>query len=214
MKHLVKKNLFFLFPYFIFLVAGIALIYISGKDKLHLHINTYHNSLADLFFDYLTYLGDGWMALAIAIALLFFRYRYSLIIILSYLLSSTIVQTLKHFVFYDSVRPALFFKNNPDLYLVPGVDNNIFNSFPSGHTATAFAIYFCLSLFVSNNVLKLCLFLLALLIGYSRVYLSQHFFEDIYAGSLIGVCSTIIVYALFFKEKVNSKLDRSLVNRN
>lgn len=37
-------------------------------------------------------------------------------------------------------------------------------------------------------------FVLALLAAYSRIYLSQHFFADVYAGSLIGVLTTILVY--------------------
>jgi membrane-associated phospholipid phosphatase len=37
-------------------------------------------------------------------------------------------------------------------------------------------------------------FCLALVASYSRVYLSQHFFGDIYAGSVIGVGSTLALY--------------------
>ncbi|MBI2270412.1 MAG: phosphatase PAP2 family protein [Bacteroidetes bacterium] len=211
LKDLFKKNIFFLLPYFIFLIAGAILVFLSNKDKLHLYFNSYHNELANGAFYYLTFLGDGWTALCIAIALLFIRYRYSVIIVLSYLLSSATVQILKRFIFNDHIRPALFFKNNPDLYLVPGVDNNIFHSFPSGHSTTAFAVYFGLALFIPNKWLKFCLFILALLIALSRVYLSQHFFEDIYAGSVIGVASTLIIYSLLNQSKQEKGLDKSLI---
>lgn len=214
LKELFKKNFFFLLPYFTFLIGGALLLIFSDKDKLHLYFNKYHNEYTNLIFYYITFLGDGWTALSIAIFLLFIRYRYSIIIVLSYLLSSTTVQILKRYVFNDHVRPALFFKNNPDLYLIPGVDNNIFHSFPSGHSTTAFAVYFGLALFISNKWLKLCMLTLALLIALSRVYLSQHFFEDIYAGSLIGVASTLLIYFLLSQNKQETGLDRSLIKKN
>lgn len=214
LKDLFKKNSFFLLPYFIFIITGALLLILSNKDKLHLYFNSYHNEYANSVFYYLTFLGDGWTALCIAIALLFVRYRYSIIVVLSYLLSSTAVQILKRFVFNDHIRPALFFKNNPDLYLIPGVDNNIFHSFPSGHSTTAFAVYLGLALFISNKWLKLCMFTLALLIALSRVYLSQHFFEDIYAGSVIGVASTLLIYFVLSQNKQETGLDRSLIKKS
>jgi membrane-associated phospholipid phosphatase len=39
-------------------------------------------------------------------------------------------------------------------------------------------------------------FLCAFLASYSRVYLAQHFFGDIYFGSLIGVVTTIVLFIL------------------
>lgn len=36
------------------------------------------------------------------------------------------------------------------------------------------------------------LLLAAILVGYSRMYLSEHFFEDVMAGSIIGTVATII----------------------
>ena len=52
---------------------------------------------------------------------------------------------------------------------------------------------------------------MAILVGYSRIYLSQHFFEDVYAGSIIGVVITIIVY--FSINKINkSGLEGSLIS--
>lgn len=185
----------------------------TDKSQLHLYINSYHHDLSNTLFYYLTFLGEGWTALIIAVILLFVRYRYAVIVILSYALSSVIVQYLKHFVYSDHDRPVIFFKNNPDLYLVPGVDNNIYNSFPSGHSTTAFAIYLCLALFIPNKWSKLCLFMLALLVGWSRVYLSQHFFEDIYAGSFIGVASAILIFMMFTRNQQKNSLDASILKK-
>ena len=60
-------------------------------------------------------------------------------------------------------------------------------------------------------MMKFVFFLIALLVGYSRVYLSQHFFEDVYVGSIIGVSVTLVVYYLL--SKMNKPwLEYSLLN--
>ena len=42
------------------------------------------------------------------------------------------------------------------------------------------------------------LFVLAALVAYSRVYLSQHFIEDILAGTVVGIVVPMIIMFLFF----------------
>jgi membrane-associated phospholipid phosphatase len=144
------------------------------------------------------------------IILLTIKYRYAFIVGASNIIASFITQVLKQTIYADVVRPKKFFEGVHELYLVPGVDNHLYNSFPSGHSTCAFALYFALALINENKFLKLFLFAIALLTGYSRIYLSQHFFEDVYAGSIIGVCSTFIVY--YFIQKTNKpSMDKSLV---
>jgi membrane-associated phospholipid phosphatase len=67
-----------------------------------------------------------------------------------------------------------------------------FNSFPSGHTATAFCFYllFCLLIFKKYWVYIGCI--IAMLVGYSRIYLAQHFPLDVAAGILVAVVSTFL----------------------
>lgn len=209
MNSFLKNNLYFLLPYLVFVVSGAILILISSQAGLHLYFNTFHADVADTFFDYLTFLGDGQTVIVSALILLFVRFRYTLIILLSSGLSTLITQSIKHFVNAD--RPVRFFEAiNIKLYLVPGVHNNIHWSFPSGHSTAAFTLYFCLALFSANKWMKFVFFLLALSVSYSRVYLSQHFFEDIYAGALIGVLCVILIYSLLINVKPNGALDRSL----
>ncbi len=182
----------------------------STKVDLHLTFNSFHSPFFDTFFYYVTYLGDGVMALLTVIILMTIKYRYALIAGLANIISAIITQALKLTVYSDMVRPKKFFEGVHDIYLVSGVDNHLYNSFPSGHSTCAFALYFSIALFVENRVLKAFLFFVALLSGYSRIYLSQHFFEDVYAGSLIGLSITFVTF--YFIQK-NSKdwMERSLV---
>ncbi len=116
---------------------------------------------------------------------------------------------------HNIYRPAKYFElfENYKLHLVEGVKIHSLQSFPSGHTATAFSIFLTLALITKNHVLKLFCFVIAVLVAYSRVYLSQHFFVDIAAGTVIGV--VFIVLAFYYFERIDKKwLDRSLLKRS
>jgi len=73
------------------------------------------------------------------------------------------------------------------------------HSFPSGHTITAFAFFLALAFFTKRPAIHFLYFLLAVLVGYSRVYLSQHFAIDVLAGSFVGVSVTILCKFYFDK---------------
>jgi membrane-associated phospholipid phosphatase len=210
MKTIVKANLPFFFPYLIFIVFGAVLIIINTKAEIHLGFNNYHNSFFDVFFYYATFLGDGVTAVLIVIILLTVQFRAAIIVGLSNIISALITQVLKRTLFAEMVRPKKFFEGIHDLYFVPGVENYLYNSFPSGHSTCAFSLYLSLALIVKNKKYKTVFCILAFLVGYSRIYLSQHFFEDVYAGSLIGVIITIVTY--YFIQKSNKNwMDRSLI---
>ena len=111
----------------------------------------------------------------------------------------------KQLLFKGMPRPTKYFENEEVLHLVEGVKMHEWNSFPSGHTITAFAIFMILVLVVKNNYLKFLFVMIAILAGYSRVYLSQHFLGDIFTGAIIGsliaVCSCSFVdYIGIFKK--------------
>jgi membrane-associated phospholipid phosphatase len=58
----------------------------------------------------------------------------------------------------------------------------------------------------------LLLFIAALLVGYSRVYLSQHFLTDITAGSVFGILMILIFW--FWFERFNKNwLEYSILKR-
>ncbi|MEI6489459.1 MAG: phosphatase PAP2 family protein [Bacteroidota bacterium] len=211
MKTFLKNNFLFIVPYLLFLLLGCVLIILNTKAEKHLEFNAFHSIFFDYFFYYFTFLGDGLVAVLVTIILLTVKYRYALLVGVSNTISALITQFLKHGVFDNMVRPKKFFEGVHDLYFVPGVDNYLYNSFPSGHSTCAFCLYLSLSLILKNKMMKFVFFLIALLVGYSRVYLSQHFFEDVYAGSIIGVSVTLMVY--YFLSKMNKHwFEYSLLN--
>ncbi len=85
--------------------------------------------------------------------------------------------------------PRLRPSNLPDAIVAP--DERIFhNSFPSGHTATAFALAFWVFLATRGTRYRIwgyTALLLAGLVGLSRIYRGVHYPSDVLAGALIGV---------------------------
>lgn len=175
-----------------FILGGIVLMTVP-KAAIHLWINQYHSPVFDALFKTITIFGDGITAVLLVVFLLFVRFRFALMMAVSNIACSVIVQSLKHTLFEGSVRPHEFFKNIHPLYFVPGVDMYSFNSFPSGHSATIFTTCTLLCFMVRKQSLRCVLLFAAFLVAFSRVYLSQHFLGDIYAGSLIGVFAAYVI---------------------
>jgi len=89
-------------------------------------------------------------------------------------------------------------------------------SFPSGHTFSASALYPGIALimvrFSSSMPLKIALPLsgtvLALLVGYTRIYLGVHFFSDVVAG-LVGGLTFALAMAFLSPKPVDTKTDEA-----
>jgi undecaprenyl-diphosphatase len=70
-------------------------------------------------------------------------------------------------------------------------------SFPSGHTADAFAFAMTISLLWRNWKVIIPGFIWAALVGYSRMALGVHFPSDVLAGALIGIICAVATYRVY-----------------
>jgi membrane-associated phospholipid phosphatase len=64
------------------------------------------------------------------------------------------------------------------------------SSFPSGHTMTTFCIYLSFCLLINKSWWLYTGLAYAMLVGYSRIYLAQHFPLDVAAGIIGAIVST------------------------
>lgn len=112
---------------------------------------------------------------------------------------SILLVTILFFVFkaiFARVRPIEWFMIQEDGW-----------SFPSGHTATALAMYGALCLIVNKSIDKKWLkaiitsatVILVALIGLSRIYLGVHYATDVLAGASLGVVVLCITSILLKK---------------
>lgn len=177
----------FWIPYSVFLIGtGIAqLLYRQGI--ISLEVNRYSNPFADLFFKYVTHLGDGAFVIGAGLVMLYRSRPKGILVLLSYAISGIFAQMIKHFGFPQEPRPAEYFSGMMQhLHTVEGVELSHWNSFPSGHTTSAFAFFALIALWVKSPFLKFLCLAAALTVGFSRMYLMQHFMIDVYVGSLLG----------------------------
>lgn len=63
-------------------------------------------------------------------------------------------------------------------------------SFPSGHTSSSFA--FATAVFANNKKWGIAAYVLAALIGFSRIYLGVHYCTDVLAGAVVGIIYGVI----------------------
>ena len=111
----------------------------------------------------------------------------------SLLIMRLIVEAIK--VFIASPRPQQLLNNVNALSTFGN-----FDSFPSAHTAFAFAI--ATFVYYYSKSTGVVLFFLALLVGVSRVYVGVHFPLDILVGALIGWLVPWLLICVFKRSKV------------
>ncbi len=210
----LKANRYFFVPYSVLLLTSILLLVLIPKPDLHILSNKANTHFFDCFFKYLTYLGDGTMIGILFIVLLFFKYRIAFAFLTGSVITSVVVNLFKKVIFHNMYRPSKYFElfESYKLHLVDGVKIHSLQSFPSGHTATAFNLFLTLAILSKKNSLKFLFLCMACLVAYSRVYLSQHFLADITAGSVLGIIFIIAAF-LWFDNIKKTWLDKSFVSK-
>lgn len=188
--------------------ALIIFIYAFALDKAEgfLLLNGNLGKVADTFFKIITNVGDGFSWLAALIILIFILKRKDGIVffICTFVISTIITQIFKYYIAPYTPRPIKFIEDITAIHTVPGVTLYSISSFPSGHTATIFCMYLLFCIFINQRWWLYTGLLLALVVAYSRIYLAQHFPQDIGGGILTAIASVVITYIVLqniFKRK-------------
>ncbi|WP_276362754.1 phosphatase PAP2 family protein [Daejeonella sp. H1SJ63] len=209
---LYQYRIFFI-PFLILIMFGLGLIMMFSKTDLFLWINNHHNSFFDEFFKLMTFLGDGITTVLVVLLLLFVKYRYAVFTAIAYAYSSLIVQILKRI--FHAPRPIKYFEDISPIRTIEGYPIHQWNSFPSGHTASVFTLAVVLTFILKDKKYHWLILPMAALTAFSRVYLAQHFMEDIVAGAVLAVILTFqLMYVLGNTKWFNSsKLDGRLFGK-
>ena len=203
-RKLIYEHRFFLGVFAIYLVLGAFgfLIYQQGAETLFFYR---HQTLArDSVFVFITHLAEGFALTLIGLILLFTRLKYFFLYLIDLAVVSIVIGVLKVNFFPERVRPALFFSGQYKLHFADGIPVLTLYSFPSGHTAVAFAVAFLLAIIIKRTWVSMLLLCVALLVGLSRMYLMEHFWIDVYFGSLTGILITLLVYIALQKSMIHS----------
>ncbi len=206
MTYLTQKvtiNKYFHFLVMVWAVVGIIMQIQFGKTTLFYTINTHHTPLLDKLMYPITFMGQPEVIVPCLFSLFIFkRFRnkwYFITALACNTIPVLIQQTLKNI--FQHPRPLLYFNKAEWIHRLPEWPELFRNSFPSGHSQGAFSLFCFLSLILPKKYQSfgVAFFFCAAAVGYSRIYLSAHFFEDVYAGSLIGVVATTLIFAFLEK---------------
>jgi membrane-associated phospholipid phosphatase len=168
--------------------AAILPLIFLGDGPIHAFLKDHRVQSLYQLMRILTWLGHGWILAAVA-AILFgigwWRKRQELkraavSSLIALAISGLSVQVIKHLT--GRPRPKLadrgVFEWGPSLQT--GHD-----SFPSGHAFSAFAMAAVLSSFYPAG--RWIWYSLAVLVAFTRVYISAHFASDVFVGAVLGV---------------------------
>lgn len=157
-----------------------------------------HNPIMDKIMIFITGLGDGgfiWILIGLAL-LISKKYRKVGFMVLGAIALGAILGEgiLKNIIKRD--RPFISIEGIDMLIKAPTS-----YSFPSGHTISSFSAAGVLSINFKNK--SIYIFTLAVLIGFSRIYLGVHFPIDIIAAIILGLSCSYI--SLFIGRKIPYK---------
>ena len=133
--------------------------------------------------------GLVWLGLGLALALLWRRATPFVLVLLVDAAADGLATLLK--VAVGSHRPS----DGAPLIAIPHSD-----SFPSGHTATSFACATVLAVLVPRAAPAF--YVLALAIGYSRIYVGVHWPLDVVGGAVVGVATALLLLAVARRRSV------------
>ena len=176
------------------ILAGL-LLFVDATEILRF-INAIHTSWLDLVMVWSTRLVQAPLIifLFLAIGILVNKRAFALSLI-SFTIAGLSAQVLKRFVFSDRLRPHAVL-DYETWHRVEGFALAENFSFPSGHSAAAFAIALSIVVSTSSKAVKGIALFTAFFIAFSRMYLLMHFYHDVFAGMLLGLLSAGIVYRL------------------
>jgi len=191
MEPVKNYHRFVIFLYWYALLVLFALSILFTKADVVLWVNRNHSDFQDYFFKTITHLGEGWIFIPVLIYTLFVRFSLSFAIASVALAHGIVCVILKRVFFASALRPTEIIDKEL-LYIIPDVAFHSNYSFPSGHTATIFCFVVFVSLLIQHRLASFILLIIALVVGYSRIYLLQHFLIDVTAGAFIGTITAFL----------------------
>ncbi len=168
-----------------FFLAAISILLLDANTSLFLLINKVGTAFVDEMWILLTLFGNKLFILVLLFCF-FWRSPYLLrAVLIAALISLLITGGLKLLVAlsrpYEVLDPASF-------QLIGGKLTSF--SFPSGHTAGAFAVMGCIGLYYKNNASTFLILFFASLVGISRIMLGVHWPIDVLVGAALGwICA-------------------------
>lgn len=180
-------------------LIGIVLIALMQKPSMNVWINDHWaNRTLDPIFILYSDIFQGYAVAIPAIILLFISRKKFFMMCTLGLMVLILVWCIKEYIIGNIPRPTKLIPLEDYAHVLE--DLSIYKenySFPSGHSTTAFGVTTLLAYFCRNRWASFFLFSIAMGAAFSRIYLLQHFYVDVYAGMILGYAFAIIVMFIF-----------------
>ena len=168
-----------------------------------------HNNyqILDLFFSSITYLGESIPLMVFTIILIFIKrtrvcsINMAVSLFISILIGAIILKPLiaRERPFTDPVYN--------EYWIAVGKHLETSFSCPSSHTTASFAVLFPIFLYF-NKKYSFIAVLIAVLIGFSRIYLVVHYPSDVVFGAFIGITVSCLTYFIFKRLNIEYRLNQ------
>jgi membrane-associated phospholipid phosphatase len=160
-----------------------ALILLTGtNESIFVMINSTAAWFSPFIWANITFLGDT--LAACSVMLLFIRKRPDLVWAggIATIFATLITNGLK--LCLDIPRPAAVISRD-QVHIIGNL--LLTHSFPSGHTVTIFTLAGIMMFFLRSALSRICILILALLVGLSRIAVGAHWPADVMAGASLGI---------------------------
>lgn len=183
---------------------------LATDDKLLLFVNSLHTP----FFDTVMWLvSDRWIWVPLYVLLVYIIFSHTtwkrgvLCLVAIALVICATDQTCASLIrpVLERLRPSNVANPiSPLVHTVNGYRGGSYG-FPSCHAANTFALAVFMSLQIHRKWFTMAMFIWAVVVSYSRMYLGVHYFGDLLCGALIGTFYATIFYHLknVLTEKLN-----------
>ncbi len=211
LAHILRYRIYYALC-ILFIMIGLLSLLNFAKGEVVLIFNRNQSPALNSFFMFATTLGEALGGMIVfLILLLTSKFKHATIFVVAVLITTFASSGLKRGVFSDEKRPSHMFS---DLNHIENLERHTNFSFPSGHTTAGFTFYTVLCFALRKRWIQVVSFTCAALVGISRVYLAQHFVNDVVAGAVLGLFLTTCCYILlhdrlskipFFERKLFAK---------
>jgi membrane-associated phospholipid phosphatase len=210
MLSIIEKNKSYLSFYLLFFMALFTYQLAFYQTDALFFFSHHRSGFLNGFFLFITRLGEEFSYLILALWFLYKNERKTILKVIITAIAVLVISIILKFIF-SHPRPITFLEGQGVMNQMTLVNDYILrgmNSFPSGHTMSAFALYSGLAFhFPKHKNWQIGLLVVAILVGVSRVYLVAHFPEDVLLGSALGVFIALGI-EYYFSKKIYLKVKK------
>jgi membrane-associated phospholipid phosphatase len=207
----LRANRFFLLGVVLLIMGFFYLVLTNQQGDELVLINQMRTPAYDRVFIAGTKLGEPITYVVVLLIFLTYRVRTAIFSALTGGAVAIITGLLK--LYFAEARPMRYLFDNAEevwhnLNLFDeSMRNWGYTSFPSGHTASAFALFsfVCFNVRRPKILVSIICFLLATEVAFSRMYLLYHFLRDVTAGALVGLLIGIAMFFLQWRVKPDAQ---------